>query len=116
MVGIPAADPKKRKRPSALTSHNSSINLVVQIVRPVLEQKAVMVEVCKEAEDEWCETIQSALRKTVLTDNCSNVRTIYIPQKQRDGPSTKEMRYSNIPIPKPGGITSLILLAHFAFG
>ena len=61
------------KVPAILTNISSSVNLVIEIARPVLNQRAATVEVCEDAALEWCDTIQSALSKTVLTHSCSNV-------------------------------------------
>lgn len=57
-----------------LTLNYSSINLVIEIARPILKREALLVEVSRDAELEWCDTMQSALSKTVLTQSCSNVR------------------------------------------
>jgi hypothetical protein len=51
----------------------SSVNLIISIARPILQRQASIVEVSKVAEIEWCDTIQTALSKTVLTRTCSNV-------------------------------------------
>ncbi|KAH8178654.1 flavin-binding monooxygenase-like domain-containing protein [Sarocladium implicatum] len=47
-------------------------NMVVKIIRPVLQRSSRSVEVKRTAELEWCTEIQSALKKTVLASGCSN--------------------------------------------
>ncbi|KAJ5593484.1 hypothetical protein N7537_010388 [Penicillium hordei] len=60
---------------SVLFAIECSVNLVIRIARPVLQRQASIVEVCKGAEIAWCDTIQTALSKTVLTGSCSNQYT-----------------------------------------
>ncbi|CAG7932370.1 unnamed protein product [Penicillium olsonii] len=60
---------------SVLFAIECSVNLVIRIARPILQRQASIVEVCKGAEIEWCDTIQTALSKTVLTRSCSNQYT-----------------------------------------
>ncbi|KAK5790633.1 hypothetical protein VI817_007920 [Penicillium citrinum] len=60
---------------SVLFAIECSIDLVIKVARPVLKNQATAVEVCKEAETGWCDTIQSALSKTVLGRTCSNHET-----------------------------------------
>ena len=47
--------------------------LVIKVARPILEGRAVSIEVRKDAEKDWCKTVQEALRQTVLTRSCLNV-------------------------------------------
>jgi hypothetical protein len=54
----------------------SATNLVINLVKPILERRVVSVEVREKAEIGWCEEVQGALRKTVLTRSCSNVRDV----------------------------------------
>jgi hypothetical protein len=51
----------------------SSVNLIIKIARPVLIGQACTVEVHKGAEVDWTGRVQSTIRKTVLSGNCSNV-------------------------------------------
>ncbi|KAF4764913.1 hypothetical protein HAV15_003344 [Penicillium sp. str.  len=60
---------------SVLFAIECSVNLAIRISRPILQRQASIVEVCKGAEIEWCDTIQTALSKTVLTRSCSNQYT-----------------------------------------
>jgi hypothetical protein len=45
----------------------SSVNLFIMIARPILQPQASIAEASKVAEIEWRDTLQTALRKTVLT-------------------------------------------------
>ncbi|KAJ5898761.1 hypothetical protein N7495_003505 [Penicillium taxi] len=60
---------------SVLFAMECVVNLVIKIIRPILKNQALLVEVRKEAEAEWYTTIQSALKKTVLSQSCSNQYT-----------------------------------------
>jgi hypothetical protein len=51
----------------------SSVDLVIKVVRPILEKRAASIEVRRDAEKDWCDTIQGALRRTILTRSCQNV-------------------------------------------
>jgi hypothetical protein len=51
----------------------SSVDLVIRVVRPILDGRAASIEVRTDAEKEWCKTVQEALRQTVLTRSCLNV-------------------------------------------
>ena len=56
-----------------LTHKFSSVELIIKIVAPILRRRAVSAEVHKDAEINWCSTVQDTLQKTVLTQSCSNV-------------------------------------------
>ncbi|KAJ5151595.1 hypothetical protein N7492_009890 [Penicillium capsulatum] len=60
---------------SVLFAIECAVNLVIEIARPILKHEAMTVEVSHDAEIDWCDTIQSALSKTVLTQSCSNQYT-----------------------------------------
>lgn len=49
------------------------MDLVIKIARPILEGRAASIEVRKDAEKDWCKTVQEALKQTVLTRSCFNV-------------------------------------------
>jgi hypothetical protein len=51
----------------------SSVDLVIKVVRPILQRHAASIEVGQDAEKDWCKLVQQALRQTVLTRNCLNV-------------------------------------------
>lgn len=53
----------------------SSAELIVKLIRPVLRRRAVSIEINSDAEDDWCKFIQGTLRKTVIMQSCSNVRS-----------------------------------------
>ncbi|CAI6016739.1 unnamed protein product [Clonostachys chloroleuca] len=57
---------------SVLFASECTANLVVKLARPLLLRKAAAVEVAKNAEIRYCDSVQIALRKTVLTDSCSS--------------------------------------------
>ncbi|KAK3897019.1 hypothetical protein C8A05DRAFT_20132 [Staphylotrichum tortipilum] len=57
---------------SVLYSIECSTELILKLAQPVLNRRAAAVEADGNAEREWCETIQGALRKTVLTKSCSS--------------------------------------------
>lgn len=86
---------------------HSSVNLVIRIARPILQRQASIVEVCKGAEIEWCDTIQTALSKTVLTRSCSNVSCL--PIIVMNHAPADDLQWSNILTQKRDGISSHIL-------
>jgi hypothetical protein len=51
----------------------SSVDFVIKVTRPILERRAAFIEVRQDAEKDWCDTVQGALRQTVLTKSCLNV-------------------------------------------
>ncbi|RDW70957.1 hypothetical protein BP6252_07520 [Coleophoma cylindrospora] len=57
---------------SVLFSIECSIDLVIKMARPIIEKRANSVEVKQTAEKFWCDTIQEALHRTVLTRSCLN--------------------------------------------
>ncbi|PVH67664.1 FAD/NAD(P)-binding domain-containing protein [Cadophora sp. DSE1049] len=61
-----------RGHTSVLYSIECSVDLVIKVARPILEGRAVSIEVRKDAEKDWCKTVQEALRQTVLTRSCLN--------------------------------------------
>ncbi|KAG9241803.1 hypothetical protein BJ878DRAFT_518774 [Calycina marina] len=61
-----------RGHTSVLYSIECSVDLVINVARPILEGRAASIEVRKDAETEWCKTVQEALRETVLTRSCLN--------------------------------------------
>ncbi|PGH14620.1 hypothetical protein AJ79_02955 [Helicocarpus griseus UAMH5409] len=58
---------------SVLYTMECSVDLVIKIAAPVLKRKASSVEVREEPETKWCNAVQEALHKTVLTSDCSNL-------------------------------------------
>ncbi|KAJ5643588.1 uncharacterized protein N7484_006095 [Penicillium longicatenatum] len=58
---------------SVLFSMECAVNLVIDLISPIINRRAKSVEVREKAEIKWCDTIQSALSNTVLTQSCSNV-------------------------------------------
>ncbi|KAH8682847.1 4-hydroxyacetophenone monooxygenase [Tricladium varicosporioides] len=71
--------------PNSVSGHSSSvfsiehtINLILKVIKPVLKATASEVEVREEAEREWVERVQGALRERVYADNCD---TYYVDQK-----------------------------------
>lgn len=104
-------------RKCRLTLEYSAINLVIEIARPILKREALVVEVSNDAELEWCDTIQSALSKTVLTQSCSNVRLdptrVFFLLEH----TLTTIDYcSNIPTRKVAGTSFRTRLAQRAFG
>ncbi|KAJ5865198.1 uncharacterized protein N7529_007114 [Penicillium soppii] len=95
---------------SVLFAIECSVNLVIRIARPILQRQASIVEVCKGAEIEWCDTIQTALSKTVLTRSCSNVSCVLTIAMNHE--PTDDLQCSNIPTQKTDGISFHILSAH----
>jgi hypothetical protein len=71
------------------------------------------MEVCKEAEAEWCDSIQTALGKAVLTRSCNNHVCLFRFEKR---PRQALRRYSNIRTSKAAGMFFPIRSAHFGFG
>ncbi|KAH8883255.1 FAD/NAD(P)-binding domain-containing protein [Thozetella sp. PMI_491] len=61
-----------RGHTSVLFSIECSTELVIKLVRPILQGRVKEIEVTHEAERVWCNTIQGALRKTVLAQSCSS--------------------------------------------
>lgn len=51
----------------------SAVDLVIKVVCPILEKHATVIEVKQDAEKDWCDTIQGALRRTILAKSCRNV-------------------------------------------
>lgn len=91
----------------------SSIDLVIKVARPVLKNQATTVEVCKEAETGWCDTIQSALSKTVLGRSCSNVCTqVILVCLTKTSTIAKSTKHSNTLIQRLDGTSSLTHSAH----
>ena len=72
--------------PNAATGHTSAvyaientIDLVLKVVKPILkDDTASAVEVKYDAEKNWVETLQGALKQRVWADNC---HTFYVDQK-----------------------------------
>ncbi|PMD52338.1 4-hydroxyacetophenone monooxygenase [Hyaloscypha bicolor E] len=63
---------------SSVFSIESTIDLIVKAVKPVLERHAIEVEVKSEAEQKWVNDVQTALKSRVYADNCA---TYYVDQK-----------------------------------
>ncbi|KFY69643.1 hypothetical protein V496_00049 [Pseudogymnoascus sp. VKM F-4515 (FW-2607)] len=61
-----------RGHTSVLYSIECSVDLVIKVARPILEGRAASIEVRKDAEKDWCKTVQEALKQTVLTRSCFN--------------------------------------------
>ncbi|KAH8808672.1 hypothetical protein F5884DRAFT_845119 [Xylogone sp. PMI_703] len=61
-----------RGHTSVLYSIECSADLIIKITRPILQKRAALVEVNEDAERDWCNTVQGALRRTVLTKSCFN--------------------------------------------
>lgn len=85
----------------------SSTELIIKLAQPVLNRRAAAVEADGNAEREWCETIQGALRKTVLTKSCSSVRH---PRRQPRR-ITANLVSSTSPTPTRAGTSFPILSA-----
>ena len=81
--------------------HYSSVNVVIKITRPILSEEPIVM-VCKGAEIEWCDTIQTALSKMVLTRICSNVRYLRTIASGLGSPAN-HLQCSNIPTRKVDG-------------
>jgi hypothetical protein len=51
--------------------------LIIRMIRPLIRRKYESVEVKSEAEKNWVQKLQSALKERVWTDNCNTV-SVYI--------------------------------------
>ncbi|KAF8861472.1 FAD/NAD(P)-binding domain-containing protein [Acephala macrosclerotiorum] len=63
---------------SSLFSIESTIDLVLKAIRPILRFQSIEVEVRPEAEQKWVNEVQSTLKSRVYADSCD---TYYIDQK-----------------------------------
>lgn len=65
--------------PNSLTGHTSaiiaaenSINFALRIIRPLLEGKGTVVEVTREAEQDYVDRLQEDMQKTVWFTGCTS--------------------------------------------
>lgn len=93
----------------------SSADLVMRLARPILKGHASSIEVRQDAERGWCEVIQYALRRTVLTGSCSNVN-ILNPMLHYLKENFTDASFSNFLTLRLDGIFSRILSAQRASG
>ena len=56
-----------------LTPARSYVDLIVQVIAPVIRDQSAFVEVNAESEKEYNMTLHEAIRKTIFNNSCSSV-------------------------------------------
>ena len=56
-----------------LEKKQSQVDLIIKLVKPILAERAVEVEVCFDKEREQCEAVQAALRNSVWSRQLSEL-------------------------------------------